>query len=177
MNTMETICSRKTIRSFTGEPISEEDLAVILQAANASPVGLGKFETLHLTVITNRDVLHRIDRAGAELFGKPELHPLYGAPMLILISSEEPELGMENVAYSNAAMMAHNMALAATERKIGVCYIWGATRAVAKSDALLQELHLPKGFVPCCAVAVGKTDCNYELREIPEDKISKNFIR
>lgn len=41
MNTMETICSRKTIRSYTDENITADELNVILKAANASPVGIG----------------------------------------------------------------------------------------------------------------------------------------
>ena len=55
MNTMETICSRKTIRSYTGENITADELNVILKAANASPVGMGQYDSMHLTVITNED--------------------------------------------------------------------------------------------------------------------------
>lgn len=49
------------------------------------------------------------------MFNKPDMHPLYNAPTLIVVSSKKPEPMMENVAYSNAAIMVHNMALAATE--------------------------------------------------------------
>ena len=45
MNTMETICSRKTIRSYTGENITADELNVILKAANASPVGMGQYDS------------------------------------------------------------------------------------------------------------------------------------
>ncbi len=38
MNTMETICSRKSIRTYTGEQITEEQLNTILKAANAAPI-------------------------------------------------------------------------------------------------------------------------------------------
>lgn len=176
MNTMETICSRKTVRSFNGENISARELDTIITAANASPVGMGAFESMHLTVITNKDLLAEIDKAGAIMFNKPEIHPLYGAPTLIMISSKAPANGMENVVFSNAAIMSHNIALAATELGVGACYIWGATMAVSKNEKILKELNLPEGFVPCCAVALGKTDSKYDMREIPENKISKNFI-
>lgn len=53
MNTMETICSRKSVRTYTGEQITEEQLNTILKAANAAPVGMGQYEGVHLTVITN----------------------------------------------------------------------------------------------------------------------------
>lgn len=177
MNTMETICSRKTIRSFTGENITEEEMRIIIKAANAAPVGMGAFETMHLTVITNKELLEKIDAAGAKMFNKPDMHPLYGAPVLVLVSSSGVTPPMENVAFSNAAIMAHNMALAAVELGVGACYIWGAVMALSADSELLAQLNLPEGFVPCCAVALGKTDCEYELRDIPENKIAKTFIK
>ena len=69
MNTMETICSRKSVRSYTGENITADELNVILKAATASPVGMGQYDSLHLTVITNVELLNKIDAAGAALFG------------------------------------------------------------------------------------------------------------
>lgn len=176
MNTIEAICSRKTIRSYTGESISNEELNVILKAANASPVGMGQFDSLRLTVITNKELLSKIEAAAAAMFGKPDMRPLYGAPTLILVSSKQPAPMMENVAYSNAAIMVHNMVLAATELGVGACYIWGAIAAISGSAEIMKELALPDDFVPCCAAAFGKTEYVYETRDIPADKIATGFI-
>lgn len=173
---METICSRKSVRSYTGENITAEELEVILKAANASPVGMGQFDSLHLTVITNKELLAKIEASAAAMFGKPDMHPLYGAPTLILVSSRKPAPMMENVAFSNAAIMAHNMALAATELGVGACYIWGATAAMGRNPEVLAELKLPVGFIPCCAMCFGKTDDSYSLRDIPAVKIGKTII-
>lgn len=160
MNTMETICSRKTIRSYTGENITADELNVILKAANASPVGMGQYDSMHLTVITNEELMNKIDAAGAALFGQPDMHPLYGVPTLVLVSSKKPDPMMENVAFSNAAIIAHNMALAATDLGVGSCYIWGAIAALSGSAELLKELNLPEGFIPCCAIGLGKQIVN-----------------
>ena len=176
MNTLEAIYSRKSIRSYTGESITNEELNTILKAANASPVGMGQFESLHLTVITNKELLGKIKAVTAAMFGKPDMHPLYGAPTLILVSSKKPAPMMENVAYSNAAIMVHNMSLAATELGVGSCYIWGATAALSRNAEILAKLDLPEDFIPCCAIALGKTDCTYEMRDIPENKIAKTII-
>lgn len=176
MNTMETICSRKSVRNYTGESITVEELDTILKAANASPVGMGQFDSLHLTVITNKELLSKIEKATAVMFGKPDMHPLYNAPMLVLVSSKEAAPMMENVVYSNAAIMVHNMALAATELGVGSCYIWGAVVAASHNPEILAELKLPEGFIPCCAICLGKTEETYELREIPVNKISQTTI-
>lgn len=176
MNTMETICSRKSVRSYTGESITAEELSTILKAANASPVGMGQFDNLHLTVITNKELLGKIEKVTAAMFGKPEMHPLYNAPMLVLVSSKEPAPMMENVVYSNSAIMVHNMALAATELGVGSCYIWGAVAAASHNPEILSELKLPEGFIPCCAICLGKTEETYELREVPVNKIAQTTI-
>ncbi len=125
MNTIETLTSRKSIRSFTGEQISSDELALLLKAANAAPVAMGQYDGVHLTIIQNAELLQKIDAAGAAMFGKPDMHPLYGAPTLILISTKTPASGGENVAFSNTAIISHNIVLEAVELGIGACYIWG----------------------------------------------------
>lgn len=177
MNTFETICSRKSVRSYTGESITNEELEKILLAANAAPIGMGQYDDMHLTIISNPELLKKIDIAGATMFGKPDMHPLYGVPTLVLASTKEPNKMMENVAYSNAAIVAHNIALEATELGVGACYIWGPTAAILTNPELMQELSLPEGFIPCCAIGLGKTNYKYELRDIPTDRISKNTIQ
>ena len=176
MNTMETLTSRKSVRSYTGERLSSEELALLLKAANASPVGMGQYENVHLTVIQNPELLRKIDAAGAALFGKPDMHPLYGAPTLIMISAKAPAPGGENVAYSNTAIIAHNITLEAVELGLGSCLIWGATLAAANDRAIISELGLPEGFVPNCAVALGKTDEKYEIRDIPTNRIASETL-
>lgn len=178
MNTLETIFSRKSIRSYTGEAITEDQLNTILKAAIASPIGMGKYEDVHLTVITNPELLNEIDAECATLFNNPDMHPLYNAPMLILVSAKMPDVrAMENVSYSNAAIIVQNMALAATELGIGSCHIWGAIRSLLNAPLILEKLNLPEGFTACCGIILGKTDSTYEEREIPMDRISMNTIK
>ncbi|NMD37582.1 MAG: nitroreductase [Christensenellaceae bacterium] len=179
MNTLDTLFSRKSVRSYTGEQITAEELEVMLKSANAAPIGMGRYENIHITIIQNPDLLYKIDAAAAAMFNNPNIHPLYKAPTLILVSSKRPDpnnKSMENIAFSNAAIVAHNMVLAATELDLGACYIWGATAAISKKSDLIAELNLPENFIPCCAVALGKTDEKYSVREIPLNRITKNEI-
>lgn len=173
MELMDVVCSRKSVRSYTGEKVSEKTLQKILKAGEASPVGGAQYDTLHFTVIEDASLLHEIDTTAAKVFGNPSIKPLYGAPTFILISSSG-ELG--NVNYSNAAIAAHNMSLAAVEEGAGQCLIWGAIRAINQSPEILKKLNLPEGFTPCCGVIVGKTNESYSARQIPEDRIKTNRI-
>ena len=167
MDFFQTLYSRKTVRSYTGESITEAELSEILKAAYAAPIGRRRYDTLHLTVITDTDFLAEWEKRVGLESGNEDAHPFYGAPTLILISSLVEEEPYSNVNYSNAAIIAQNRALAACEMGVGVCHIWGAVRTLNHCPDLLAKLPIPGGMVPVCSVVVGQTDETYDLREIP----------
>jgi len=175
MNTLESIFSRKSVRSFTGKP-TEDELKTILKAAYASPIGRAKYENVHLTVITNQELLDKIDTNAAAFFRNPEIHPMYNAHVYIVVSAKLANPA-DNVGYSNCATIVENMALAAVELGLGACHIWGATAALSHNEELLKQLNLPEGFTPCCGIILGKTEEVYTEREIPENRIQTAYIR
>ena len=176
MKTMEAICSRKSVRSYTGESITQVELEQLLKAAYAAPVGMKAYDTLILTVVTNQTFMDKLNAASAAMMGRPDAVPLYGASTLIIVSSTLPGGARDNVAYSNAACIVENIALEAVEMGIGTCHIWGAIRALNANPELLKELKLPEGYVPCCAVILGHTNETYEPREIPMDRIKTDYL-
>ena len=72
--------------------------------------------------------------------------------------------------------MSHNIALTATSLNIGSCYIWGAIAAISNNEEIIKHLNLPEGFIPCCAVTLGKTNEEYIKKDITE-RISKSYIK
>ena len=176
MNTFNTIYQRKSVRSYTGIPATDAQLEKILLAANAAPVGRGDYDSVYLTIITNSDLLHEIDLAAAEYFQDATLHPLYGAPTLILVSTKLNGTPADNVAYSNAAMIVHNMALESVDLHVGSCCIWGAVMALQQRPDILKELYLPADFTPVCGLIIGQTDEVYEERQIPKNRIRKKVL-
>ena len=172
MTVQEAINARKSIRKYTGEPVSEEELKALLKAAQEAPVGMGKYETLKLTVITDKALLDEIDQNAARFFGNPSIHPLYGAPTLIVVSSS----AQDNIGSANVAMIVHNMALEAVELGVGQVDIYGATFALTQNAELLAKLNLPEGFVPLGSIAVGKTEEAYAARDIDLNRIETSYI-
>lgn len=164
--------TRKSIRSFTGENISEKSLKNILHAANVSPVGMGKYDSIHLTVVQDKNILAEIEKTTANFFKVENRSFLYGAPELIIVSTS----ATDNVGYSNAAIIAHDMVLAAVNENVGACHIWGCMIALSTNPELMKKLSLPEGFTPTCAVALGKTEDTYTEREIPKERININYI-
>jgi len=177
METLNTLFSRKSIRDYTGEKISEDKLKEILKAAKAAPVGLGKYDTVRLTVIENPKLLQVIDTTAAKIFGNPDIHPLYGAPTLVVVSVKPENGSLNNVEFSNAAIMAHNIALAAVDFGIGCCHIWSAVMVLSANPDLVKRLELPDGYTPCCGIILGGTKEQYTMRDIPENRVEVNCLK
>ncbi|ULQ59158.1 nitroreductase family protein [Brucepastera parasyntrophica] len=153
METLKAIARRKSVRSYKPDPVPEEVLNTILAAGCAAPVGMGMYDSLHLTVIQNTEMLGRISEAVKKIMNRGG-SPLYGAPVLIIISSREsmPVAGIE---YANASCLIDNMLIAATDQGLGSVYIWGAGPAVSSDISLMKALAIPEGFKPVSGLVLG----------------------
>ncbi|MGI6535043.1 MAG: nitroreductase family protein [Eggerthellaceae bacterium] len=176
MDVSEAINRRRSIRSFTGEEPDEGALKAILKAAEEAPVGMGQFENYRLTVLKNKDVLGKINECAAAIFNRPGMDAFYGAPMLVVVSTKKPAPGLENAVYSSCACIVQNMALEAVEQGVGCCHIWGAIMAAQRNENVVASLQLPDGFVPCCGIALGKTNEAFEPRDIDQNRLALNVI-
>lgn len=171
MDTFEVLASRKSVRTYTGEPPSGEQLDQVLSAAMCAPVVMADYHNVMIDVVSDPKVLARIDGAGRDLFGSPKMKsPLYRAPMLVVVSARIYP-GRENAMYSSCAIIVHNMALAATELGLGSVCIWGSITAVAHRPHVLTMLQLPEGFFPCCGLALGQTDATFPRRDVDPNRI------
>ncbi len=99
--------------------------------------------------------------------------PIYGAPMLVVVSSQPPT--SSGVDYFNSATVLENMMLSAADLGIGSCIIWGAALAIGADKELKEMCGISKDFSPRCSIAIG-----YPLETIEEKtldhKISINYI-
>lgn len=152
METMKAIARRKSTRSYKPDQITDEVLNTVLAAGCAAPVGMGKYNTLHLTVIQDKEMLKRISASAAKVLNS-EGDILYGAPTLVLVSSNDETFpGAE---YANTGCILENMLLAATDQKVDCCIIWGAGMAVSADAQLKKALAIPDGFKPIASTALG----------------------
>ena len=88
MDLLETILSRRSIRSFTSEPVSDESIQKILEAAMAAP-SANNYQPWQFVVITDANLLKQLAdahpygkmlaqaRAGIAVIGEPEISPKY----------------------------------------------------------------------------------------------------
>lgn len=167
MEFSEVLFHRHSCRQYTDQPVNDAQLKTVLQAANAAPVGMGAYDTVHLTVIRNAEFLSALGETTRQ-FMHIENDPLYGAGLLILVSAR-PDMP-PNIEFENAAAIIENMLLAATDQGLGSCYIMGAIAALNTNPGLVKKLSLPEGFVPVAAAAVG-----YEAQEVPTREPKDNL--
>ncbi len=67
MGTLNTLISRHSVRTYTGDAVSASDLEKLLKAANAASVGMGLYDQVHLTVVNNQDFIANADTATATI--------------------------------------------------------------------------------------------------------------
>lgn len=157
MNTLEAIAKRKSTRSYTSAPVSEEALNAILQAGFAAPVAMAKYDSLHITVLQNEAIIRRINDMTAEMFYKRmgvKKNTDFGARTLLLVSTATEGLPPE-MAYANVGIVVENMVLAATDLGLDTVILGGAPRMIATDEALMGELGIPAGFTPILGACLG----------------------
>ena len=154
MEMIKIIAMRKSTRSYKSEQISQESLTKILNAGCAAPVGLGAYDSVHLTVIQNSDVLDKITKATANAFGNPKMKPFYGAPTLVVVSAKANEKAPK-IELANAGCIIENMSLAATDLGLGSVYLMAFLASFSTDNELIKELNLPEGFTPVAGMALG----------------------
>lgn len=155
MNTLEAIAKRVSVRAYKSEQIPNDILDQILKAGMAAPVGSGAYDSLHLTVIQDRDVLNEIGNAVTELISKllgRRMDKNLGEAAMVIVSSKPAMVpGME---YANAACVLENMAIAATA--LGVDnLIHGGAAMVVKEEPIRSKIGIPEGFAPVLCASFG----------------------
>ncbi|MBR2349718.1 MAG: hypothetical protein IKA77_03760 [Clostridia bacterium] len=79
MQTLENLYSRRTIRSYNGVNLTKDELNEILKSAYAAPIGLKRYDSLALTVITNADYIARWEH---EVLSRPAENILFTEHLL-----------------------------------------------------------------------------------------------
>ena len=67
--TIETILSRRSVRSFQDKPLREEDLKAIVDCALHAPSARG-LQTWKFTIVENREKIQELAKAMGEALGR-----------------------------------------------------------------------------------------------------------
>lgn len=171
LETLKAIARRKSVRSYKQDQIPDEVLNTILMAGCAAPVASGKYDSLYITVVQNKELLDKISDAIFEMLNR-KVSMAFGAPTMIIVSSlESPVPGVD---YANAGCILENMVIAATDQKVDSILFGAAAFAVRANDELCKALAIPDDFNPLLSVALGYAAVPCEM--VKEHKISMNHV-
>jgi FMN reductase [NAD(P)H] len=161
MDISEAILARKSVRAYLDKPIPTDYLEKIIEAGrwapNAGPFQISVIRDAALRQKINDRTLDAMVHSGNAFLQQraalPGYQPLYGAPVLILLSGPT-ETPFSSV---NAALAAENMLLEATGLGLGSCFLVSPTLALNGKDNrdLAQEAGIPDNYALQCAVIVG----------------------
>lgn len=159
---IKAILSRRSIRKFKSEQISDDELNSILEAGKFAPSAMNQ-QSWHFTVIQNKEIIAKVNEVCKKNMNRAEnkdLNLFYNAPTLIIVSGDEKAVAPE----CDASLALENMFLAAASLNIGSCWIH-SPRALASSDEgnkLISELGIPSGYK-----IVGSGIFGYKASEAP----------
>lgn len=150
MEAIANILTRRSVRTFTDQPISDDDLHLILKAGMSGPSAVNARDWQFL-VVKDRDILARM----AEANGRPA-EPLKKAALGILVLGdlERAFKGAPDYWVVDGSIAAQNMILAA--HALGIGSVWLGTWPQAEKVAKQKELFaLPDTVVPHSIIAFG----------------------
>ena len=173
MNTLETIGARRSIRRFTGAPVSEDEIRALLEAATLAPSGMNRQPWRFVVVQGEKraemvdimnSVIAKLKSEGARTGSiRRTVETLAKAPVTIFIFDDvemrEDMIGsfrdlLGNIVdIQSIGAAIQNMLLAATDRGLGTLWIGHVFHAYAELGAWLGESRLM-----VAAVAVGHPD-------------------
>ena len=145
MNTVETIAARRSIRKFTGEPVSEEQIKMLISAGMNAPSARNT-QPWHFMIIKNRDTINKM----IEICPNGTL--MKGADTAVLVLGDLNDTDEYFVIDCSAAVQ--NMLLAAHEKGLGACWI-GVYPREPRTQGIKDLFQLPEHIVPHSLIAIG----------------------
>jgi len=150
---MKLVEKRKSIRKYRSEPIPEEHIKQMLEAARQAPSG-GNRQPWHFTIVHDKETIK-------ELAGKQQWAAT--APVIIvgIINKNIPSGAYE----LNMGIAFEHLILAATDLDLGTCWMG----LMGRKEEILKILELPSGFEAIVQTPVGypaETQLNKDRRPL-----------
>ena len=150
MENISSVLVRRSIRAFTNEKLTREELMALVEAGMAAACARGR-TSWHFTIIQDRDTLDRI----------PDVHPfsmmMRSANAAILICADRKSEPNEGYWVQNCSAATENVLIEAARRDIGSVWL-GVYPMKKRIDGVRKLMNVPDDLIPFSLVALGKPD-------------------
>lgn len=158
MDALEAIFTRRSIRTFANDPVSDEHIETLLRAGMAAP-SAGNQQAWEFVVIDDRAVLEAIPRV------HPYAQMCAEAPLTLAVCADPSREKYAGFWVQDCSASTQNILLAAHALGLGAVWL-GIAAGGERARAVAQLLKLPDGIEPLALIAVGHPS---EMKE-PEDR-------
>lgn len=165
---LQAIKTRRSVRKYKKEQISEEQLSAILEAGTYAPTGMGAQSPL-MVVVQKPEMVAKLSKMNAEVMGV-DSDPFYGAPTVIVVLADS----QRPTCVEDGSLVMGNLMLAAHTVGVDSCWIHRAKQEFDSEEgkALLREWGIPEHYIGVGHCILGYRDCEY-----PQAKLRKeNYI-
>ncbi|MEE8392183.1 MAG: nitroreductase family protein [Anaerolineae bacterium] len=142
---VQTIFARRSIRKYTDEPVSEEDIQTLLEAAMAAPSASNR-KPWQFVVVTERQTLDALAEA------HPHGKMLFQATLCIAVCGDLTE--MERYWVQDCSAATENLLLAATALGLGAVWL-GVYPKEPRVAFVRSILSLPEVITPLNLISIG----------------------
>jgi len=164
------IHERKSVRSYTGEAVSKEDIDKILRAAMAAPAAIHMLPWKFIVVTDKAKLKALADRL---LFAKMLIKA--GTCIVVCAVPREAAMSSEAFAILDCTCASQNILLAA--EALGLGAVWTAVYPNKDLiDFVRKELNIPQNIIPLNVIPVGhptgeeKVQDKYDAKNIHWEK-------
>jgi nitroreductase len=165
----ECIKGRRSVRAYTDEPVSKEQIQAVLEAGVWAPTAMHR-EPLKFIVIENKKIIKYVSdetKLVVKRFSTEDDVVCYNAPVLILICTEKDQQ-WESVNMIDSVLATENMFLKAYELGLGTCYM-GYVSFLSSRPEVLRKIGVPESHAMMVPLILGhpKTEQGTGKREKP----------
>lgn len=148
MDVTKAILSRRSIRKYTEEPVSGDDIEALLTAAMHAPSAVNE-QPWHFVIIQDRKTLEAISRLS------PTAPMVKYAPLAIAVCADKNLEKFPGLWALDCSAATENILLAATARGLGA--VWTAVYPFEdRIKGIKKLLNLPGDVIPLCIIPVGR---------------------
>ena len=168
MDTMQNLCTRRSVKKYKSDPVPQDLLEKIIEAGLCAPSGLNKQAAIILAV-TDRQVRDELSKlnAGKDPFFRAD--PFYDAPVVLVVLADK---SVPTYLYDGSLVM-ENLQLAAHALGLGACWIHRAkeTFEMPEGKAILQKLGLEGDYEGIGNCILGYADIDPEKKPRKENRV------
>lgn len=144
---LDSILTRRSVRQFTDQIVTEQQVKQLLQAAIMAPSAMNA-QPWHFIVCDDRALFQQFQQA------HPYSKMLDQAPLMILICGDTEKQPGPFFYLEDCAAAAENLLLAAHQMGLGGCWL-GIPPQSEREQQIARIFGLPSHIKPFCGIALG----------------------